>query len=56
MRFLLFLILTISSLSVYSLEIENWKTGNGVSVLFVETHDLPIVDLRLSFRDGSSRN
>ena len=56
MRFLLFLILTISSLSVYSLEIENWKTGNGVSVLFVETHDLPIVDLRLSFRAGSSRN
>lgn len=37
-------------------QIENWKTENGVSVLFIETHELPIVDMRLGFRAASSRD
>lgn len=56
MRILLLSILTFCSLSAYALEIENWETDNGVTVLFAETPDLPIVDLRLSFRAGSARS
>lgn len=56
MKFLLFLISMVYSLSANSLEIEHWETDNGILVLFIETHDLPIVDLRLNFRAGNSRD
>ncbi|MDH5355544.1 MAG: insulinase family protein, partial [Gammaproteobacteria bacterium] len=39
-----------------AVQIESWKTDNGVPVLFIETHHLPIVDLRLGFRAASSRD
>ena len=42
--------------SAYALDIESWKTKNGVKVLFVESHDLPIIDVRLAFKAGSSRD
>lgn len=42
--------------SVYALDIKKWKTANGVDILFVESHDLPIVDVRLAFKAGSSRD
>lgn len=41
---------------VFALDIESWKTANGVKVLFVESHELPIVDVRLTFKAGSSRD
>jgi len=44
------------SLSTHALEIKTWKTDNGVTVLFVESHALPIVDVRLNFKAGSSRD
>ncbi len=37
-------------------QIQQWQTTNGVPVLFLETHDLPIVDIRIGFRAGSSRD
>ena len=36
--------------------IQTWRTSNGVRVLFVEAHELPIVDLQLIFAGGSSTN
>lgn len=39
-----------------AVQIESWETDNGVSVLFIETHELPIVDMRLGFRAASSRD
>jgi zinc protease len=37
-------------------EIQNWKTGQGVQVLFVESHSLPMVDIRVVFSAGSARD
>lgn len=42
--------------SGYALEVKSWQTSNGVQVLFVESHDLPIVDVRFTFKAGSSRD
>jgi zinc protease len=35
-------------------EIQTWQTGNGVRVLFVEAHEIPILDLQLIFAGGSA--
>lgn len=48
--------ITFFSSTVLALDIKSWHTANGVKVLFVESHDLPIVDVRLSFKAGSSRD
>ncbi len=40
----------------FALDIKKWETSNDVDVLFVESHDLPIVDVRLTFKAGSSRD
>ncbi|HEX5637702.1 MAG TPA: insulinase family protein, partial [Gammaproteobacteria bacterium] len=37
-------------------QIEHWQTSNGVPVYFIEAHDLPMVDLRLTFDAGSARD
>jgi len=37
-----------------ALDIQQWTTQNGVEVLFVEAHELPMVDVRLNFRAGSA--
>lgn len=44
------------SLPASALNIETWKTKNGVEVLFVETHALPMLDVRLNFKAGSARD
>ena len=31
------------------LDIQEWKTAEGAKVLFVEAHELPMFDLRLTF-------
>ncbi len=49
-----FLLLAVSS--VQALDIQHWTTSNGVKVLFVESHNLPMLDVRLSFRAASSRD
>ena len=33
--------------------VRGWKTLNGTKVLFVETHDLPLLDVAVSFAAGS---
>ena len=52
------LILLLGSFSCISSarEIQQWQTSNGVPVLFLQAQDLPIVDIRIGFRAGSSRD
>ncbi|HED19789.1 MAG TPA: insulinase family protein, partial [Gammaproteobacteria bacterium] len=37
-------------------DIQSWKTGKGAKVLFVEAHELPMVDVRIVFDAGSARD
>lgn len=37
-------------------DIQQWQTESGTKVLFVERHELPIVDLRVAFDAGSARD
>ena len=39
-----------------TLPIQQWTTSGGSRVLFVETHDLPMLDLSVDFPAGSSRD
>ena len=55
-RVLLTTALLLSSTVAAALDIQSWETGNGVKVLFVESRELPMVDIRLNFRAGSSRD
>ena len=42
--------------SALALDIKTWQTSNGVKVLFVESHALPMVDVRLTYKAGSARD
>lgn len=37
-------------------DIESWRTENGAQVLFIEAHELPIVDVRVVFSAGAARD
>jgi len=39
-----------------TLDIQTWQTAQGAKVLFVEAHELPMFDLRLTFAAGSSHD
>ena len=39
-----------------TLPIQQWQTAGGARVLFVETHDLPMLDVAVDFPAGSSRD
>ena len=39
-----------------TLPIQQWQTTSGARVLFVETHDLPMLDIAVDFPAGSSRD
>jgi zinc protease len=39
-----------------ALDIQTWQTAEGAKVLFVEAHELPMFDLRLTFAAGSSQD
>src|ERR1700674_4861537 len=39
-----------------TLPIQQWRTTSGAQVLFVETHDLPMLDLAVDFPAGVSRD
>ncbi len=60
MKTLQFLILLISSLLAFSshaaVKINHWQTTSGSHVYFVENHDLPIIDLSVTFPAGSARD
>lgn len=39
-----------------TLPIQHWQTASGARVLFVENHDMPMIDIRVDFAAGSSRD
>ncbi len=39
-----------------SLDIQTWRTAQGSKVMFVEAHQLPMFDMRLTFAAGSSQD
>ncbi|MGQ0579614.1 MAG: M16 family metallopeptidase [Betaproteobacteria bacterium] len=39
-----------------TLPIRQWQTASGARVLFVETHDLPLLDVAVDFPAGTSRD
>lgn len=39
-----------------TVNIQTWNTADGAKVLFVEAHELPMFDLRLTFAAGSSQD
>lgn len=39
-----------------SISVKSWQTVKGSKVMFVETHDLPMLDIRLVFDAGSARD
>lgn len=38
------------------IQVKSWQTMKGSKVMFVETHDLPMLDVRLVFDAGSARD
>lgn len=55
MRFIFILLLGIYSQWAFAtLPIQHWQTLSGARVYFIESHDLPILDLGIDFRAGSS--
>ena len=56
---LAWLVLTVLLISVQvqaGPKIESWQTSNGARVLFVESPELPMLDLRIVFDAGSARD
>jgi zinc protease len=51
---LLFLLVDASAFAVP--KIESWRTENGAQVMFIEAHELPIVDVRIVFSAGAARD
>jgi zinc protease len=39
-----------------TLPIQHWQTAGGARVLFIETHDLPMLDVAVEFPAGASRD
>ncbi len=57
MRRLITLICLVFSGQIFALAaIEEWRTSNGMKVLFVAAPELPMVDFRMVFHAGSSRD
>ncbi len=52
----LILFLLVSQQVIAVPDIKNWQTTKGAKVFFVETHQLPIVDIRIIFDGGSARD
>jgi zinc protease len=46
----------VSAVSHAAVDIQHWTTGAGARVYFVENHDLPILDINVSFPAGSARD
>ncbi len=54
--FAAFVLLLLALPARAGLDIQQWTTPTGARVLFVENHDLPMLDVSVSFAAGSARN
>jgi len=55
-RTLPLLLLALWAGTVQAVEIQHWRTSNGVPVYFVESRQLPMVDVQVAFDAGSVRD
>lgn len=55
-RFFFILFFLITSAAHSAPTIESWKTQTGTNVFFVENHTLPMIDIQVDFRAGTSRD
>ena len=55
-RLILALLFTLSLNATAAPVIQHWETSKGVMVYFVESHELPMIDLQLVFDAGSVRD
>ncbi len=54
-RYLFIFLLSVYSQWVFAtLPIQNWQTSSGAQVYYVESRDLPILDISVDFKAGSS--
>ncbi len=54
--FSIFLIISLPVFAQPVLDIQHWTTANGAQVLFVETHELPMLAIQIAFNAGSARD
>ena len=54
--FILLINLCLINTANAAVKISHWQTSSGSNVYFVENHDLPIIDLAVSFPAGSARD
>ncbi len=55
-RLLVLATLTYAVAAQATLPVQQWQTASGARVLFVETHDLPMLDVAVDFPAGVSRD
>jgi zinc protease len=55
-RFFLALLLSLPLSTQAALAIQHWQTPEGTRVIFVENHELPILDMSVDFPAGSARD
>ena len=55
-RFLVALLLGLPLSAQAALTLQNWQTPQGTRVLFVESHELPMLDISVDFPAGSARD
>jgi len=55
-RFVCALLLSLPFAAQAALTIQNWQTPQGARVYFVESHELPMLDIAVDFPAGSARD
>ncbi|AAZ96331.1 insulinase family protein [Thiobacillus denitrificans ATCC 25259] len=55
-RFFAVLVLILAAPVQAGVDIQHWQTPEGARVFFVESHELPILDISVDFRAGSARD
>ncbi|GMQ88123.1 MAG: pitrilysin family protein [Gammaproteobacteria bacterium] len=56
-RMILVVLAIVQAAAAYALpDIQSWKTDKGAKVMFVEAHELPMVDVRIVFDAGAARD
>lgn len=55
-RFIVACLLSLPLSAHAALVIQNWQTSEGARVVFVESHELPILDISVNFPAGSARD
>lgn len=56
MRIVYFGLLWAIANASFALDIQHWQTSNGAKVYFIESHSIPMLDVRVVFNAGSARD